>query len=105
MDGTFRMTCVTCTNLVKNAEKLQKAGLRVSRAPYDVSQYTELPESSPTARAFSAVLIHKKSSVIRVDGAVERVDPEERAIIEIALARIGQTWIVQDIATANVTAQ
>ncbi len=105
LDGTFRSSCVTCANFSMNIGKLQASGLRVARPPYDVSLYTELPESTARTRAFSAVLVHRRSSVVRRDGGVQRVDPEERALIEIAVARTGRRWIVEDIAKANVTAK
>lgn len=102
LDGYVDNRCESCLNLRSNAERLQSAGLRVKGAPYHVSLFTELPESTAGMRTFSAVLIHRKTDVIRSDGTVERIDKEERALIELAVIRRTNGWLMRDMAQAKM---
>ena len=96
--------CGSCTNLQSNAEKLRSSGLRVATPPYMVDLFTELPESATPLRIFSAVLIHAKSDVVRQDGTLVRIDPEERNLIEVAVSWRVDGWVVQDLALAKMVA-
>lgn len=94
-------SCTTCTNLDSSVHQFARDGQRTLSRPYQLGPSSELPESTPRARAFGMLLTHPRTTIVDRAGRAIRSEPRQVRGIEILVRRSGASWIVADVALAR----